>query len=132
MFWSKGLASRIGEHFLAATISLWGLLSSALGLSMAIIWAFSHHLDGHHNWNLMLFWPLDFVLCLTMFRRKMNKFECYYLWLHVAGVFIYALVGLTGLTAQLVLPLIYQLAPVQLLCLLLRIWIASRALQELG
>lgn len=38
------------------------LYGGILGLLMPITWAFSAHLDLHHNVNILLFWPIDIWL----------------------------------------------------------------------
>jgi len=40
----------------------WGLYSGLLGTVLLLNWAFSGHPDGWHNANILLFWPVDWLL----------------------------------------------------------------------
>jgi hypothetical protein len=40
---------------------LWGFFAGLLGTVMLVSWIFSEHLDLHHNANLWLLWPWDFL-----------------------------------------------------------------------
>ena len=42
---------------------LYGLFAALLSIVMIISWGYSEHLDLHHNANLWLFWPTDFIFC---------------------------------------------------------------------
>lgn len=43
---------------------VWGLVAGSLGAAMLWFWGNSEHLDLHHNANLWLLWPTDFVYIL--------------------------------------------------------------------
>ena len=45
----------------------WGLLSAVFGTVMVVSWIFSTHTDLHHNANLWLFWPLDWLFVIAGF-----------------------------------------------------------------
>ncbi len=55
---------RAAFRLLGAGSMLWGFLAGIFGTLMIVSWAWSQHLDLHHNANLWLFWPLDFALIL--------------------------------------------------------------------
>ena len=50
-------ASRLQYMFLA----FWGAFSGFMSTVMLVCWMFSYNLDLHHNANLFVFWPVDFV-----------------------------------------------------------------------
>ena len=51
---------------------LWSCFSGSLGLCMAASWLFSEHADLHHNANLWLFWPFDFIYSLSPLILRKN------------------------------------------------------------
>jgi len=47
-------------------------LAGALGTLQVASWMFSRHTDLHHNANLWLFWPTDFLFVLVGWRSVRN------------------------------------------------------------
>lgn len=45
----------------------WGLTTGLLGIIHLVAWLFSSHTDLYHNINLILFWPLDWVVMIPTF-----------------------------------------------------------------
>ena len=90
---------------------LTAVFSGVYGSVMLGSWFVSDHIDTHHNFNLLLFWPTD-LLCIPIALRwlffckpwKMTHnsapFIHYYLFMHIAGMAIYTAIGLFGLTDQ--------------------------------
>jgi len=56
-YFSPASAQRLFGGYLFS----WGLFSGFLGTLMLMNWLVSEHLVTHHNANLMIFWPLDFL-----------------------------------------------------------------------
>ena len=57
----------------SSLLMLWGLFAALLSIVMIVSWCYSEHFDLHHNANLWLFWPTDFIFCwigLKIVRRK--------------------------------------------------------------
>jgi len=52
-----------GIRMMGLVAAVFGLYTGLLGLLMPTTWAFSAHLDLHHNVNQWLFWPTDLLLC---------------------------------------------------------------------
>jgi hypothetical protein len=89
--------------------SLWFLLGGCFGLLMPISWWFSDHIDLKHNANILLFWPLDWLLILPGFYLLINKpipggllgrIIRYYLYGHVLAFVGMIVVSLFGLIDQ--------------------------------
>lgn len=104
---------------LSRSVSLfWGTLSGTLGCIMLISWVFSTHLDMHHNLNLALFYPCDFILIamawrpgLTLWRRRW----CYgYVGVHLISMAALGAGVAAGLISQNVHTSLLYLLPIQL------------------
>ncbi len=65
------LSSRV---LYSSLLLLWGMFAALLSSVMIVSWCYSEHLDLHHNANLWLFWPTDFIFCwlavLTLRRKQ--------------------------------------------------------------
>lgn len=95
--------------------SLWFLLGGCFGLLMPISWWFSDHIDLKHNANILLFWPLDWLLILPGFYLLINKpipggllgrIIRYYLYGHVlafVGMIVMSFFGLIDQNVTVVL-----------------------------
>jgi len=90
---------------------LTAVFSGVYGAVMLGSWFVSDHIDTHHNFNLLLFWPTDLlgipIALRWLFFCKPWKmthnsapFIHYYLFMHIAGMAIYTAIGLFGLTDQ--------------------------------
>jgi hypothetical protein len=90
---------------------LTAVFSGVYGAVMLGSWFVSDHIDTHHNFNLLLFWPTDLLgipiaLCWLFFCKPWQMthnsapFIHYYLFMHIAGMAIYTAIGLFGLTDQ--------------------------------
>jgi hypothetical protein len=68
-----GSGEKIARKSAGLYLVLWGLFAGFVGALMLVSWGFSEHLDLHHNANLLLLWPFDFVyvyIGLRLFRGK--------------------------------------------------------------
>ena len=61
LFWARGSNS---------TINAWLLTESFLGLGLLLLWFFTKHTVAAHNINILLFFPLSFLLVFKAFRKK--------------------------------------------------------------
>ena len=67
---------RKNRVFVAVGLSLYGLISAALGTVLLLAWLFTEHEVMWHNANLWFFWPIDCILIywgLLLIRNKMNQ-----------------------------------------------------------
>lgn len=87
---------------------IFSIFSSLLGLTMIGSWVFSEHLDLHHNFNLLLFWPTDLVwiwflvMRKSRFRQSNQGFFGFrgYIMIHMIALFIHAISSLFGFIQQ--------------------------------
>ena len=67
---------RLLSHFAQACLGLglcgWALLAGALGSIQIVSWILSSHTDLHHNANIWLFWPTDFLFFIVGWRSVLN------------------------------------------------------------
>lgn len=101
--------------------------SFVLGTIMLVSWIFSEHLDLHHNANLFLFWPTDFLLLplcgILFFKGQVARWFVWgprlrwYLYLHLGAALIYTLAFLFGLSEQNVTRVTQFVLPVHILIL---------------
>lgn len=63
---------RIALACLGFGLAGWSLLSGAFGTIHTVMWAISAHTDSHHNANLWLFWPTDFLFAVLGWRALRN------------------------------------------------------------
>lgn len=100
----------------------WGLWSGLLGLFMLISWLFSTHYDMHHNVNLLLFFTVDFLFCLGLFRRGGKSFYGWVrskpmqvlVYLHALALLIFILGGPLGVFVQDVTTSMLYMMPIQI------------------
>lgn len=106
---------------------LWGIFSGSLGLIMLISWLFSDHADLHHNANLWLFWPLDFMYILSpqILAKKQNRVGrrvvCFLRQIsiaHIAAMICWILLSFTGIIVQDSSRVMIWIAPVAALIFL--------------
>jgi len=113
-------------RFVGGGLLVWGMISGAYGTAMVVTWAFSAHTDLHHNANLFIFWPLDWVYALAGaaflrrgtagdYSRPFWRFLRLISQAHVAGAVIFALLHVTGSFAQNVSYVFYYLVPLILM-----------------
>lgn len=62
----------VAQACLGIGLTGWALLAGALGTLQVASWMFSRHTDLHHNANLWLFWPTDFLFVLVGWRSVRN------------------------------------------------------------
>jgi len=104
-------APRISFRVLGMLGLLTAVFSGVYGAVMLGSWFVSDHIDTHHNFNLLLFWPTDLLgipiaLCWLFFCKPWQMthnsapFIHYYLFMHIAGMAIYTVIGLFSLTDQ--------------------------------
>lgn len=115
-----------GYRKLGLATTFWGLLAWVFGFLMALSWMISDHLDLHHNANLLLFWPTDFVFIFIgpyltfkgkamVFSEKWTRFLKYYFELHLVCAVILAIGYMTGWIEQNVSRIVTTLVPIHLL-----------------
>lgn len=101
------------------------LFSGVYGFIMTFGWWLSSHQDLHGNINLLLFWPTDLLgvpMALTWLlagkapalSRLRHQLTVFYLFLHMALAFVYAVIALFGLSAQSIGSLALYVVPVLL------------------
>lgn len=101
----------------------WGAISGGLGTLMVISWLFSTHLDMHHNLNLALFYPTDFVFMIWGLSIKSKRLCAGYMGVHLISMAILTAAYLLGIIEQDIHTSITQLMPIQLGFL---IWLVTR------
>jgi hypothetical protein len=115
-------APALSYRLLGAVALLFSLLGGVLGLIMSIAWSESAHLDLHHNFNLLLFWPTDLLGLACAWRWLVSGRACQfgtgkltciklYLLLHLLAALVYVGVTLAGLVAQEVISLLLFVVP---------------------
>ena len=70
------IARKKSRVFAAIGLSLYGLISAALGAVLLFAWLFTEHEVMWHNANLWFFWPIDCILIywgLLLIRNKINQ-----------------------------------------------------------
>ena len=106
-----------GYRILTGSISVfWGAVSGTLGWIMLISWLFSTHLDMHHNLNLALFYPVDFIFIVWGLHRNPKSNRLYYgiISCHIITMFTLVLLNLCGLIEQNIHTAVAYLLPLQL------------------
>jgi len=76
-----------------------GLIFGTLGLSMLVSWVFSTHYDMHHNVNLLIFFPTDYVLLAGWWVVKKTWFR-YYVLLHMIFFLLHSILTFSGISHQ--------------------------------
>lgn len=64
--------ARLALACLGAGLAGWSILSGAFGTLHVVMWVASAHTDAHHNANLWLFWPTDFLFAIVGWRSLRN------------------------------------------------------------
>ena len=111
LLWSKTAWKKSGVRLIGAANVIVGTMWGALGLFMALSWAFGGHTVLPHNANLWLMWPIDGLYgisgILLLWRGKWpsvsGKFQRTMLWLtrgHLVGMAIFTVLGLGHLITQ--------------------------------
>ena len=134
--------SRIGLRAAGLSFRLLGLVgvvtalfSGIFGFLMLSSWFVSDHIDTHHNFNLLLFWPTDLLGVVIAIRwlvfcrpwpmsRDSAPFIHNYLLAHVGALLAYSAAAFFQLTSQLIVDLAVHLVPGLLLFTLL-IWLVG-------
>ena len=102
---------------------LWGLFSGGVGLIMVISWMFSTHYDMHHNLNLWLLFPTDFLFVywgLKALRGKpWKKWLLSYSSIRLSMLALYLLISLSGLSTQDISTALKYVLPIQVVYLAL-------------
>lgn len=112
---------------------IYGLYTGLLGLLMVVTWAFSAHLDLHHNANLLLFLPTDLFLVWLggrwLFKGRAPTFGSRFgFWLtrygeaHLLGIVLLAIVSVTGIITQNVTRVLIYMAPLSALLWCIFLW----------
>ena len=128
-------AASINFRILGLLGLLTALFSGIYGTLMLGSWFISDHLDLHHNFNLLLFWPTDLLgvavglrwllLCKPWPMTHNSKpFLDYYLLAHVLGMLVYAVLALMNLVTQSIDNIALYVLPGFLLFTLL-IWLVG-------
>ena len=111
------------------------LFSGIFGFLMLSSWFVSDHIDTHHNFNLLLFWPTDLLGVVIAIRwlvfcrpwpmsRDSAPFIHNYLLAHVGALLAYSAAAFFQLTSQFIVDLAVHLVPGLLLFTLL-IWLVG-------
>lgn len=121
--------SRISLRYPGFSFRLLGLVGVLTALCAGIFgcmmlggWFFSGHEDLFHNWNLLLFWPTDFLGVLVAGRWLLQArpwpmthntapFINHYLFFKLLGLAAYAVVAGLGIGAQSLFDLLVYLVP---------------------
>ncbi|PCJ26254.1 MAG: hypothetical protein COA96_05795 [SAR86 cluster bacterium] len=128
-------AANISFRVLGLLGLITALFSGVYGVLMLGSWFISDHLDLHHNINLLLFWPTDFLGLLVALRwfvfcrpwpmtHNSTPFINYYLMAHVAGMIAYAGITFLELSAQSTLNIALYIVP-GFLAFTLMIWLVG-------
>lgn len=106
-------------------LMLWGIFATLLSIVMIVSWCYSEHLDLHHNANLWLFWPTDFMFCwlavLTMRRKSFRwpQLVQYYCLSHLVAWLLLLSLRVLGLITQNVDAVLLYVSPcLVIFCLL--------------
>lgn len=81
------------------------------GLLMPLNWLFSGHVDLHHNVNIALFWPLDFLFVYLFgallfkgrpgsYKPRFQNLARVYIYAHILVTIIISLMNVLGLLSQ--------------------------------
>ena len=111
------------------------LFSGIFGFLMLSSWFVSDHIDTHHNFNLLLFWPTDLLGVVIAIRwlvfcrpwpmsHNSAPFINNYLLAHVVGMLAYGAAAFFELTDQVIVDLAVNVVP-GLLLLTLLIWLVG-------
>ena len=111
------------------------LFSGIFGFLMLSSWFVSDHIDTHHNFNLLLFWPTDLLGVVIAIRwlvfcrpwpmsHDSAPFIHNYLLAHVGALLAYSAAAFFELTDQAIVDLAVNLVPGLLLFTLL-IWLVG-------
>ncbi|MDP1993065.1 MAG: hypothetical protein Q8K00_18780, partial [Syntrophales bacterium] len=60
--YKKPAFRELGIRIFGLALAVWGAVSGAFGLYLALSWAFSEHTVVWYNANLRIFWPVDWYL----------------------------------------------------------------------
>ena len=104
-------APKLGYRLLSVLGGVTSLLSGIYGLLMLGGWFISDHTDTHHNINLLIFWPTDILGVIVALRwfffckawptnHNTAPFINYYLFAHLAAMFIYGIIAFLGVSQQ--------------------------------
>ena len=94
-------------------LAVWGTVSGAFGLYLALSWAFSEHTVVRDNANLRIFWPVDWYLLVpaamllwkgTALREGslLAKLTVWFVLAHLASLGFYAILASGGFITQYV------------------------------
>lgn len=101
-------------------LMLWGVFAALLSILMLVSWAYSEHLDLHHNANLWLFWPTDVFFCCIgwcIVRRRALRWPRFlrgYCLAHLVAWLLLASLHFLGIITQNVDNVLWYVAPVML------------------
>ena len=65
--WRTGgvkMPGRLAYRSMGFLAILWGSWAGLVGVVSSVTWIWSGHIDLHHNANLLIFWPVDFLLII--------------------------------------------------------------------
>ena len=111
----------------SSLLMLWGLFAALLSILMLVSWCYSEHLDLHHNANLWLFWPTDFIFCWVGLQTVRHK-NCRWprLWrgyclAHLVACLLLVCLRLLGIIEQNVDAVLGYVAPLLVVFCLLHV-----------
>ncbi|MBP6217009.1 MAG: DUF4105 domain-containing protein [Oligoflexales bacterium] len=99
-FFLKYKESKFYPSFLSFYSTLWGLFAGFFGLFFIWGWVFSRQTILHHNVNLWIFWPTDFIFIFFGFRKYLRLFFRLYIQSHLLALFIYLSLYACGVFIQ--------------------------------
>ena len=112
LYWKTALR-KAGIRIFGLVLAVWGAVSGAFGLYLALSWAFSEHTVVRDNANLRVFWPVDWYLLLpaAMLLWKgaalregslLSKLTVWFVLGHLASLAFYAILAIGGFITQYV------------------------------
>ncbi len=124
-FLSKKFANIFYTKVTIFFCKMWFLLSGILGSIMMLAWIFSAHIDLHHNANLLLYWPTDFVILFlsTKYREKIKL----YLLAHIGFAAVHGCAFLLDFIIQDVSWVVCYQSPIMIMTALILFYYLKRS-----
>lgn len=105
----------------------WGMTAGFFGCAHFFMWLFSSHTDLHHNSNIVLFWPIEFLVIVPGVYLGLSgksfhsiRFLKIGFWrtfaqIHIISIFVYVIFAYSPLNTQDVQRVITYMVPLSLL-----------------
>lgn len=109
-----------------AVAIFWGLTAGFFGLTHTLAWLFSAHTDLHRNVNILLFWPMDFLMFFWGIRflifgtkvvtsERWQKFWRVLSAAHLGFAVVFMIVAVSGVSEQYLLRVLGHMVPASIL-----------------